>query len=58
MGLFTKKEEKRITKIMHKLMDYSFGEVTEYKYLTTLEKKILSPEDFYFLKSKRFKIKL
>ncbi len=54
-----KEEEKRITQMIHRLMDYSFGEVDKYQYLTKREKNFIkTSSDLFLLKSKRFKIKL
>jgi len=63
MGLFTKNKkeqeftDKEITEALHKLMDYTFGEVDNWLYLTKSEKVFLNPRMFRLLKAKKFKSK-
>ena len=63
MGLFTRKKKKQeftdkeITEALHSLMDYTFGEVDNWLYLTKNEKLFLNPRMFRFLKAKKFKSK-
>ena len=55
-----KKREKEMTDKLHKLMEYSFGEIgeNEYHFLTSKEKEILTHQDFLLLKRKKFTVKL